>query len=211
MANAPLTASAYGVVALSRAREMRTRIAFALVLMTTAWVFAPGIIPFLWFAAVLMAQGLDHAVARPLRRHPESAPSPRRRIAYTGSTVLSAVIYGSIAIYMWFYGGVAGHAFAMLAPAGSILHMSMRMDQSPRLLVPGWAPHAVLLICLPLASGLISPEADLVQMGVVSLGSGIFLAHVMAMLKGTRQVTEALHLARDEAEHERARAEAASA
>ena len=57
-----MSVTAYALVSQVRYRELKTRIALAAVIGTTAWFVAPGVWPVVWFVAVLASQAVDWAV-----------------------------------------------------------------------------------------------------------------------------------------------------
>ncbi|MEO6377899.1 MAG: hypothetical protein ABIO37_07745, partial [Caulobacteraceae bacterium] len=144
--------SAYVAVAVARLREIHTRIGLALFIGCAAWIFTRQTGAAAWFAAVVLTQGLDAWVGRPLRRHPDAAPSLMQKALYTLTLALIATVYSSIAAYVWFSGGEAGKLFAFLLPAGSLLNVAMQLGRAPRpLLLATSAPHAAYLIGMPIA------------------------------------------------------------
>jgi signal transduction histidine kinase/CheY-like chemotaxis protein len=183
----------------------------ALFLASAACVLSGELWPWIWFVAVLASQSIDHLIGAPLRANPGAEPSPWLRRSYAASLIAVSAVYSSIAAYLWFCAGEPGRLFALLLPAGSMLNFSMQMARAPKRLVIGAAPHAAYMVGLPIASGVMSPEADLYDMILVSLGALLFLAHVALATRRNQQSADALHRARDEADDLRRRAETASA
>lgn len=203
--------SDYGALALARARELPARIAFGVFIAAAAWTFSREIWPLVWFAGMLLAQAVDSWVAAPLRRRPEMEPTLARKVMYGGSLGLSAVVYSSISLHLWLEGGDPGRAFALLVPAGSVLHMSLHMERDQRALFAGWIPHAAWLLAVPLLGVAIRPDESLLKMGLVSFSGVLFLAHVLTTVRRIQKGARALTAARDAAEAERRSAERANA
>jgi signal transduction histidine kinase/ActR/RegA family two-component response regulator len=204
----PKPVGAYGEAALARAKDLPVRIAFALFIAAAAWVIVGDWGPGLWLAAVIAGQLIDAWIAAPLRRHPLLTPSRARILAYGGSIVINALIYSSLAAYLWFHGGDAGRAFAVLTPAGALLNNALQSNRGPRLLI--CACHALYTLGLPLLSAALHP-ADLLPMICVSLGGALYVVHVAFAVRRIEEGSTALREARDAADAERERAEQANA
>jgi signal transduction histidine kinase/ActR/RegA family two-component response regulator len=202
-------ASSYGTFARARVKDLPVRLGLALFLAVTAWVLTRGAGALIWSAVVIAGQSLDLWISSSMLRRPDVAPSLGRRCAYGASLAVNAVIYSSIAAYLWFYGGNAGKAFAILQPAGSLLNVSLQLDRSPKLLRAVWISHAVFLVGLPVVFGLMS--GPLLPMLVLSMGGVVYIGHIVVAVHNAQQGAQGLRTARDLAEAERERAEQASA
>jgi two-component system, sensor histidine kinase len=203
--------SAYAAIAITRARELPSRLAFGLFIALAAWSFTRGWAPAAWFVAMAALQLLDVAVTRRLRAHPEQEPSTAFKLTYSAIVFLNAVCYSGIAVYLWFEGGLMGKLFALLTPAGALLNVALSMERGPRGLLATWCPHIAYLIGLPLTYGMSSPGRDLLPALFVSAGGIIFVVHIVLAVRRIQQGSNKLRLALDEAQAERARAERASA
>ncbi len=199
----------FGMFARSRVKDLPTRMGFAVFLALAAWVFSNPVAPAIWFAAVVATQLLDAWVLAPVLRHPEVEPSVGRKRAYTFCLGLNAAVYSGISAYFWFACGDIGKAFAMLQPAGSLLNISLQLDRSPRALLAAWIPHCCYMIGLPLVAGLIGH--NLLPLSVLSAGGVIYVVHVVSAVRNIGKKAHNLQAARDLAEAQRERAEAASA
>src|SRR5262249_16713584 len=80
---------------------------------------------------------------------------------------------------------------------------------APRALLAAWIPHCVYLIGLPLVTGIVTH--DLLRLGMVALGGFIYVVHIVAAVRSIDRKSRHLQIARDLAELQRGRAEAASA
>jgi signal transduction histidine kinase/CheY-like chemotaxis protein len=190
---------------------MPSRIASALFVATAACVFTGHWIPLAWLAIVCLGQAVDHWVAAPIRRRPNSDPAPRAKFLYIASMAGRAVLFSSISVYCWFAGDLAGKVFAILMPAGTVLAMAVRIGLSRRLLIAGWAPHAAYLIGLPLASAWVSPADDLVEMLCLSMAGLLFLTHVLVAVRRIEDGAKALQRAMADFDAQREAAERANA
>ncbi|HWE47190.1 MAG TPA: ATP-binding protein [Caulobacteraceae bacterium] len=201
--------SPYGAFARSRVRDLPTRIGFALFLAGAAWVLSSAGPALFWLAAVSAAQALDTVVATPILRRPEIDPPLWRKRLYAVSIGVNALIYSSISVYFWFGCGDVGKAFAMLQPAGSLLNISLQLEKSPRALIAAWVPHCCYLMGIPIVAGFIGH--DFARMGVMTIGSLVYVVHVVAAVRAMDRNSRNLQAARDLAEDQRERAVAASA
>jgi signal transduction histidine kinase/AmiR/NasT family two-component response regulator len=201
----------YAAVAVGRAKEVRQRIGFAVFIATAAWVFTRGWEPFAWFAAVVVMQMVDRWICLPVRDYTDREPPTSLKATLAISMATSALLFSSISVHIWADGGVAGKAFAILLPAGAVLAMAVRTGSARHLLVSSWAPHALYLVGLPLISSLFTPQADYLEMGMLSLGGVLFLTHVLVAVVHIQRTAEALRAALHEADALRLRAEQASA
>jgi signal transduction histidine kinase/ActR/RegA family two-component response regulator len=199
--------SEYAAVAGVRAKELRTRLALAVIVAGVNLTFAPSIWPLVWVAAVAVTQGVDLLVFRGARR---GAPLTRGyRALCLASTVVSTAVYSSIAAYAWFAGGDVGRVFASVQIAGALLHVTLHMHRSRDLLLAAALPHAAYFLALPLADAFFDGKPD-PAMAVIIVGDLLFMAHLVVAAKRSNAVTQALTDANEEAERERRRAEAAS-
>ena len=133
------------------------------------------------------------------------------KVAYASSIAFSAVLFSAIAVYIWFAGGIAGKAFAVLMPAGAVLAMSVRIGSARRVFMAGWIPHALFLIAIPIVAALVSPPEQTLELVFLGLGGALYLFQVAVAVSRIERGSRALRSARDEAEASRIAAERASA
>ena len=188
----------YSGFARARAKDMPTRIGLAAFLAVTAGVLSQSLAPAAWLGLVIVGQVIDLSVSAELMRHPNAEPTVARRAAYGASMALNAVLYSSIAAYLWIYGGESGKAFAMLQPAGSLLNISLQLERSPRLLLAAWIPHAIYLIAMPLVFGL--TDGHLVAMSVLALGGLLYVVHAVTAVRVAHDSGQRLRSERERAE-----------
>ena len=137
-----------------------------------------------------------------------SLPPLWRKRLYAASIGVNALIYSSISVFFWFGCGDVGKAYAMLQPAGSLLNISLQLEKSPRALVAAWVPHCCYLLGIPIVAGFV--DHDLSRMSVVTAGSLIYVVHIVSAVRTLERNSRNLQAARDTAEDQRERAEAAS-
>jgi signal transduction histidine kinase/ActR/RegA family two-component response regulator len=203
-----MSAASYILVAQVRARELRTRIALALIIGVIALWLAPSIWPLVWFGAVVVSQGVDWLVFAPLRKEGAAAPTPAYRAACCAMSALSVAIYSAISAYLWFQGGEAGRLFAIVQLIGALLHVSLHMHAVRPLLWSAVIPHSLYLFGLPLAASVL--ERRLTPLAVAVAGV-LYLMHLVVAVRQNSTTTKALQSANRQARDERRKAEVASA
>jgi signal transduction histidine kinase/CheY-like chemotaxis protein len=190
--------AALRAIAAIRGRDLLARIGFGLFIGVIGWSLAPGLAAPVWFALVLIGQGLDHVISAPLRS--SHAPlSTTRRWAFLASITLNAFLYSALAVWLWFEGSAVGMAFALLSLCGSLINNALQMAQTPRALPYVIGPPGLYIVSLPLISGLASPAHDTVQMSLISVGAAVFILHALMAVKriwtSSRQMEAAVQAA----------------
>lgn len=202
--------SVYGSLASTRAAELNSRLLFGAVIGVLACVFTRDFGPVIWYAAMAAAQLFDHRISAPFRREASVEPGLGRRLAYGFSMALSAGVYSSLALYLWWAGGPEGRVYGVILPAGAVLHMTLNVERAQRAWIAGWLPHAAILVGAPALYGALSPERDLVLLSAVSGGCLLYLLHAIKSVRRLQHSAEALHRANEEGDRLRAAAEEAS-
>jgi len=203
-----MTATAYAMVSQVRYRELATRIALASFIGATAWFMVPGVWPIVWFAAVLVTQGLDWLVFRRFRMNPGWEPDRAYVILCSAVTVLSVVVYAGITAYLWFRGGEVGRIFAMVQCAGGLLHVSLHMHQVRAILISAVASHATYFLGLPILGAIITGSWHEL---LIAIGCLLYMSHLVVAVRQSSMTTTALKSARDAEQRARQKAEVASA
>jgi uncharacterized oligopeptide transporter (OPT) family protein len=126
--------SAFGEVALARAKEAKTRLGVGLGLALIGAYMTTPVIGLTWYLAVLAGQFLDWAVFAPVRRNPNARIPTDRRWLCAASLVINSLIYSSMAYACWFLGNAAGQVFAMMLLCGSLLHTTLHAAREKMLL-----------------------------------------------------------------------------
>ena len=203
-----MIATAYAMVSQVRFRELKTRIALAAFIGTTAWFVTPTVWPGIWFAAVLATQALDWIVFRRFRLDPGWHPDRSYLLVACGTTLLSVIVYGGITAYMWFWGGEAGRIFAMVQCAGGLLHVSLHMHHSRPILISAVAAHATYFLGLPIFSAVATGNWHEL---LIAIGCVLYMSHLVVAVRQSSMTTTALQAARDAEQRARQKAEVASA
>ncbi len=203
-----MTVTAYAMVSQVRYRELKTRIALAAFIGAVAWFVVPSIWPAVWFAAVLVTQGVDCLVFSRFRRRPDWEPDRAYLVLCCATTVVSVAVYAAITALMWFKGGEAGRIFAMVQCAGALLHVSLHMHHSRPLLISAVAPHATYFLGLPVITAVTTQNWPGL---LIAMGCLLYLSHMAVAIRQSSATTEALQTARDAEQIARRKAEVASA
>lgn len=203
-----MTATAYALVSQVRYRELPTRIALAAFIGATAWFMVPGVLPILWFAAVVVTQGLDWIVFRRFRMNPAWEPGRAYVVLCSVTTVLSVVVYAGITAYLWFRGGDVGRIFAMVQCAGGLLHVSLHMHQVRSILISAVASHATYFLGLPIIGAVVTGNWHEL---LIAIGCLLYMSHLVVAVRQSSMTTTALKAARDAEQRARQKAEVASA
>ncbi|NBB15517.1 response regulator [Caulobacter sp. SLTY] len=174
--------AAYRAIAAIRGKDLIPRVAFGAFIGLIGWMLAPGFTAPAWFAAVMLFQGLDHLISAPWRQS-DRRLSRVRRWAYLISMTFNAFLYSALAVILWFQGTAVGMAFALLALCGSIINNALQMAQTPRALPAVLGPPALYIVSLPLITGVISPEPDMLKMALISCGGAVYVLHALMAVK----------------------------
>lgn len=203
-----MLASAYGLIAQVRFRELKTRVALAAFIGVVAAVMTRSAWPAVWFAAVLATQAIDWLVWRSQRLHPESQPTRGMKALYCAVAFLTVTVYSGITAFLWFQGGEAGRLFAMVQTAGGLLHVSLHMHHSRAVLISAVIPHSLYFLGLPIVGAIISGQP---WEFLIALGGVLYMMHLVVAVRQSSHTTAALRQANHEAREARRRAEVASA
>jgi signal transduction histidine kinase/CheY-like chemotaxis protein len=161
-------------------------------------VFSAGVWAAIWLTMIVAAQGLETWISAPLRIGPDFVPSKARRRAQTAAVFFNSLFYCSISVPVWLNGGDLGKVFAMITPAGAILHASLQDFRVRRLKIS--ACHAVYLIGTPIICTLIQPGDKPIEVALISLCGVLFVAHVVLAVRRIEASADALRAARDVAQ-----------
>ncbi|WP_374514864.1 ATP-binding protein [Brevundimonas sp.] len=203
-----MTESAYALVARVRHRELKTRIALAAFIGTTAWFVAPTVWPLVWFIAVVGSQAVDWLVFRRFLKRPEQEPGRAMVVVACAVTAACVAIYSGIAGYLWFFGGEVGRVFALIQVAGGLLHVSLHMHRARPVLIAAVATHGAYFLGLPVISAIARGSWHEL---FITIGCLLYMSHLVVAVRQSTSTTEELQTARDAAQEARRRAEVASA
>ncbi|HYD45154.1 MAG TPA: ATP-binding protein [Phenylobacterium sp.] len=206
-----ISSELYRAVAVTRAKELPTRLGLALFIGAIALVLTQTVWPLVWFGAVILAQVFDGWVFNPLKAEDAPPPGLFRHALCIASAALNTAVYSGIAAYIWFAGGEPGKLFAIVQTAGGLLHIALHMHSVRSLLFAAAVPHMSYLLGLPLVNALVTPQKDLLPMAAVTCAGLLYVLHLVVAVRRTSAVSAEMRQARDEAQSERLRAEQASA
>ncbi|WP_374472064.1 ATP-binding protein [Phenylobacterium sp.] len=200
----------YHQLAVTRARELWSRVGYGLVIALGVWATTGSLWPVAWLVAVTAIQLFDHWLAGPMRRDPHYMPGRLREAAYIGSFALNTTVFSSIAVLCWRDGGLEGHLFALFIPTAGLLNVALQAQSSPRFLLAGCTPHALWLLALP-GMSLVTGAENPLGMAFVLVGCALYLVHLALSARRAEQASAELAAALDVARTERLRAEEANA
>ena len=207
----PQCSTGWHELAVVRARDLRLRAGFSVLIAFGGLLVARGPWPLLWLAATLMAQLASVAVTEPMRRNPRFPVSRRRGFAFAVSLGTSAAVFAASGPFFWFDGGDDGRLLAILVLAGGAVNVALQAGSSARLLWIGCAPFMILLQLLPLISLAAAAGPQRRSLTLIAFGAGLIVAHLAAGGLSNVQSARRMKQAVREARLERQRAEAASA
>lgn len=195
-------------MAASREKGLPSRVGLAVFLVGAAMLMAPSAWPLIWFGVMLIGQGVDWLIFRPLRKSPQQEPGAGLKALCIASAAINTAVYSVISVYFWFEGGEFGQIFAMIQAAGGLLHVSLHMHHVRGLLAASVLPHAIYFLGLPILSLVLTRNPAIMA---VIIGALLYIAHLAVAVRQSVYGTAQLRTARAEAERQRDRAEEASA
>ncbi|HEY0435817.1 MAG TPA: ATP-binding protein, partial [Phenylobacterium sp.] len=201
----------YGPVATARARELWSRLGFAVLITFAAANVTAPLWPIVWLAAATATQILNVWTGEAARRNADWVPSRAWKLRYLAVTSLTGLVYATIGPLCWFGGGVEGRLFALIILMGGMLNNAIQAEAPRALLWASFGPYLVVLTGLPLLTMLIEPGGHVAAMGFLDAGAILYLFHVLKAANRREDAALALRVALRDAETERFRAEAASA
>jgi hypothetical protein len=167
--------SRYFRLAVTRQRELKTRLSIASFIALTAWFLAPSIWPVVWLISVLVTQLIDSRLFASLRQTEDFKPSSRLSTILMASVTVNVSVYASLAIYLWFSGGSAGMVFGMVMLAGGMLHVSVHMHDVRAFVVASIIPYALYFLGLPILQSILSRQPlDL----LIAVGGVLYMTHL---------------------------------
>lgn len=185
--------NSYAVLADVRRRELKTRIIVAAMVGAAAFAITPTWGPPAWFAAVVASQLLDTINTRAMR----GVPSPRAQALWMIAVFWNSVIYSSLGVYLWVEGSETGRLLGVLLVAGSLLHVTIHMHHVRGMLVAAIAPHALILLAMPLYS---VARGEPIMWTIVMAGV-LYLGHLIVTFRQaaatTRQIQDERRRAED--------------
>jgi two-component system, sensor histidine kinase len=200
----------YHEIAVTRARDVKARTALAVFITVTSWYVTGALWPFVWFAAFMGGQLLSVLIGRPVQKDPTLVPGRRLEFAFLGSIGFSAFVFASIAVLVWFGGGLEGKLFALIVLFGGLLNIALQAGSHQRLFWTGCAPFMILIVGLPLATILVENDVHHGAMGFIVAGSVLYIGHVIVAVRHHDKASAALRGALHQAKTDRLRADQAN-
>jgi signal transduction histidine kinase/AmiR/NasT family two-component response regulator len=207
----PQKAADWHEIAVLRARDLRPRVFFSILVALGGLFVSRTPWPGIWLAATVLTQWASVMITEPVRRNRHFRVSPRRERLFYLSLAVSSTVFAASGVLYWFDGGPGGRLFAVILLAGGIVNVALQAGASVRQLWICCTPFVVLLQSLPVISLLRASAAERQVLGMTCFGATLIILHLVAAARHTvsnARKTEAAILA---ARRERERAEAASA
>lgn len=195
-----LARRSYHNAAITRKREIGLRLGFAVLIALAAAYAAGPLWPAFWLAATLVAQTGNVWSGRAAVEDPAHAPTPSWEARYLALTALNSLVFAAIGPFLWFFAGNEGRLIALVVVMGGLLNVGTQPDTSGRLLWCGAAPYILVLAALPIATILLEPDANRVEMLFLDLGAMLYLLHVLRAVRRREDSAIALAAALDRAE-----------
>jgi signal transduction histidine kinase/ActR/RegA family two-component response regulator len=192
-----------------RGQQFYVRVGIAAFIALSSNFLAPSIWPLVWFLAVVATQILERSSAD--RLIPKDGQTIRRESAamIVALNAFTSAVYVAISAYLWFH-GPAGQMFAIMVICGAMLHICLHMSAVRDVLIAGAIAQSVYLFGLPIASEVISKDANLAPLIVMLISGVLSLGHLVVGARKAQQATQALRAANALAEQQQKLAEAAS-
>ena len=167
------------------------------------WVFPVG-----WVLAYSLIQMIESAAFAPLTSEDERLPWWRLGVGYA-SFLASGIVFGSLSIPLWQYGGAFGGVLAVLLLAAAIINTVVVCSGSNAAFACAIGPHFAYLAMTPWFMN--SFGAPRSFQSAVGLGCLIFCAYALILWRSIEQTRLAETQARRESERKRNEAESAQA
>ncbi|WP_257839024.1 PAS domain S-box protein [Phenylobacterium sp. J426] len=168
-----------------RRKEFASRVGFGAFIGGAAWILTGDARVALWFVATVAVQLLDAAVGDQIMK---GRTGRGWASLYSATMALSGAVFSGLGVLTWIGGGAAGQIFAILLPAAALLNTALIASRAAAVAPPIWAPHVAYMLGIPLISGIVSPERDLVGLACITVGAAVYVGHLRLALQ--RLLTE---------------------
>ncbi|WP_374472066.1 ATP-binding protein [Phenylobacterium sp.] len=202
--------NAYHHLAVARARELPSRVAFSVVIAAGAAYVCQSAWPAAWWAVNLACQLAHHLIAAPLRRSADGPVNRRLEHAYLASQALNGLVFASIGLFAWFAGGEVGRLEALVILLAGVLNVAVLGNASVTFVLIGMLPVTFAVLTLPLVTWLMDRKVSLGGMLFLTLGVVLFLSHLAVAVRKWHASEQELRSALRASKSERLRAEAAN-
>jgi signal transduction histidine kinase/CheY-like chemotaxis protein len=207
----PQNAADWHEIAVQRARDLRPRVVFSVLVAIGGFFVSRDPWPPIWLAATILAQCASLMITEPARRDRTFRMSPRRERLFHVSLAVSATIFALSGVLFWFDSGAGGRLFAVILLAGGMVNVALQAGASVRQLWISCAPFVIFLQALPVISLLRAAPEERQVLGLTCFGSTLIILHLIAAARQTVTNARRTQAAIAAARRERERAEAASA
>ena len=200
MPQSAATLDAYRTVALSRAKELPTRIGLSL--LGTGVLYLGGMPRFALIYAILSltSQLIDRWIFSRFFSASRTRPISRGEMLAANLSMLQATaIYSLISIGLWNSWGATGEAIALLFLCGALFHIAVHSNQDMALTLSGGLPHASYLIGLPLMA-MFGPDGPHMEYGLVLIAGLLFLMHFVIAARRFGDASLRIRVAQHKAE-----------
>jgi signal transduction histidine kinase/CheY-like chemotaxis protein len=200
----------YHQLAVARARELPSRIAFSIAIAAGAAYVTHTPWPALWLAVNVGCQLLHHLVSAPIRRQADRPVTRPQEVAYLATQAINGVVFAAIALFCWFAGGETGRLAALVILLGGVLNVAVLGNASLMFVLIGMMPVTLVVLALPLLTWWLEPGASLGGMLFLTLGVVLFVAHLAIAVRKWESSERGLRTALHSSKRERLRAEQAN-
>lgn len=177
MLQSAATLDAYRTVALSRAKELPTRIGLSLLGAAVLYLGGMPVFALVYALLALSSQLLDRWVFSRFFSSARTRPvSNREKLAANLSMFQATAIYSLVSVGLWNSWGATGEAVALLFLCGALFHIAVHSNQDMVLTLSGGLPHAAYLISLPVLA-MFGTDGPHMEYGLVLIAGLLFLMH----------------------------------
>src|SRR5215216_5252663 len=118
--------ASYHLVAVSRARDLKNRLGFAILIAVAATTISHPFWPAMWLAAVIVSQLLNAWAGKSAKDDPAHVASRGWEFRYLAITALTTGTFAAITPYCWFQGGMEGRLIALVILMASMLNVMVQ-------------------------------------------------------------------------------------
>lgn len=177
MSQPAATLDAYRTVALSRAKELPTRLGLSLLGSVVLYLGGMPVFGLVYALLVVSSQLIDRWVFSRFFSATRTRPiSYREKLAANISMLQATAIYSLVSVGLWNSWGATGEAIALLFLCGALFHIAVHSNQDMGLTLSGGLPHAAYLIGLPVLA-MFGPDGPHMEYGLVLIAGLLFLMH----------------------------------
>ena len=176
------------------------RLGFAVLIALAAAYAAKPLWPALWLVATFVAQTVNVWSGRAAVEDRAHSPTPSWEARYLALTAVNSLVFAAIGPFLWFFAGDEGRLIALVVVMGGLLNVGTQPDTSGKLLWCGAAPYVIVLAALPIATIVLKPSANRVEMLFLDLGAMLYLLHVLRAVRRREDAAIAVAAALNRAE-----------